>query len=159
MKPSIPQGAGAGGPIRNGAGPNGGPLTANPNQLDRLSKMNPEQRERQLSKLPPERRAKIEQNLKSYNAMPEADRQHLKQQFENFKQMPPEQQEAVRKSFRQFTALPEDRRMVIRQELGALRSMTADQREQRMESGEFRSRFTPHERNLLDNLTKVMPPE
>ncbi len=149
----MERGPGPGG-MPKGSGPG---LQANPNVFERLNRMNPQQRERALSKLPPERREKIEQGLKRYNDLPEQDRDHLRQQFQNFKQLPPEQQDALRKNFRQFTALSEDRRIVVRQELSQLRAMTPEQRKQRMDSEEFRSRFDGHERQLLDNFTRLMP--
>ena len=133
-------------------------MAGNPNVFERLNRMNPQQRERALSKLPPERREKIENGLKRYNSLPEQDRDQLRHRFENFKQLPPEQQDALRRNFRQFTALPDDRRVLVRQELNQLQSMTPDQREQRMQSEEFRSRFDGRERKLLDNFTRLMPP-
>ena len=126
-------------------------------QIERLSKMPPAQRDRALSKLPPNRKAMLEDRLERYNRMTPKQRERLKNDYEMFQKLSPEKQDEVRRSFRQLTEMPEDRRKQVRQELHRLRSMTADERKTRMDSEKFKSRFSDDERDLLANLSALAP--
>jgi len=65
----------------------------------------------------------------------------------------------VRKTFRRFNNLPEDRRQPVRQELRQLRGMSEADRNARMNSEEFRSKYSAGERQILENLTVLVPQE
>ncbi|MEP6534712.1 MAG: DUF3106 domain-containing protein [Bryobacteraceae bacterium] len=135
------------------------PPRARLNAVDRLSRMTPEQRQRALAKLSPERRAILEDRLERYNQLPAAQKERLRAQTETFQSMPPERQEAVRKTFRQFNNLPDDRRKPVQQELRRLRSMAEPERSERMNSEAFHNRYSPDERQILENLAALVPPE
>jgi hypothetical protein len=135
------------------------PPRAKLNALDKLSRMPPKQREQQLQKLSPERRAVIEDKLEKYNRLPQAQKDRLRAQTEVFQNLPPERQDAVRRTFRKFNTLPEDRRKPVRQELQELRGMPEAERNARMNSEEFRNKFSPGERQILENLTNLVPQE
>src|SRR5215467_11793844 len=78
--------------------------------LERFSRMTPDERQRALDRLPPERREKIEQQLRQYNSMSPVERRQL----EAFRDLPPERQETVRRIYRRMNNLPEDRRTAVR---------------------------------------------
>jgi Protein of unknown function (DUF3106). len=130
---------------------------AGPGAFERLSKMPPAQRQHVLEKLPPERKAKVESRLEEYNNLPPAEKQRLHEQVESFHQLPPEKQDAVRRLFQRFNNLPEERRGTVRQEFQDLRRMSPEDRRARINSDEFRNKFTQNEQHLLDNLAKAMP--
>ncbi len=134
------------------------PPRARLNAVDRLSKMPPQQRQRELEKLPPERRAKLEERLEKYDKLPPAQKERLRAQTEVFQNLPPDRQEAVRKSFRRFNTLPEDRRLPVRDELRRLRKMPENERNARMESDDFRNKYSPGEQQILQNLASLVPP-
>jgi hypothetical protein len=127
------------------------------NNLDRLSRMPPAQRQRALEKLSPERRAQVEDRLEKYNQLPQAQKDRLRAQTETFQNLPPERQEAVRRMFRRYNNLPEDRRQPVRDELRQLRGMPESERNARMNSQEFWNKYSPGERQILENLTKLVP--
>jgi hypothetical protein len=126
-----------------------------PTPLERWSRMTPEERQRALAKLPPERRRELQQKLQQYRSLPPAERQQLREKYQAFSQLPPEQQNHARDLFRQFNSLPEDRRPIVRQEYEELRSMPESERAARVNSEAFRSRFTPGEQQMLQDLART----
>jgi hypothetical protein len=133
------------------------PPRSNQNVVDRLSRMPEAQRQRVLAKLPPDRRARIENRLEKYNQLPQAEKDRLRAQAESFQSLPPEKQEAVRTNFRNFRNLPDDRRAPVREELRQLRGMSDEERKARMDSDEFRSKYSAGERQILENLSTLVP--
>lgn len=123
--------------------------------IDKFSEMSPEERRRVLDKLPPERRKRVEENLKDYqNLSPDQ-----KERLQRFQDLPPEKQRAARKVFRDMNGLPQDRKVEVRRELVRLRRMTPEDRETRYKSEEFRGRFSADERKILEEMTGLFPPE
>jgi len=126
--------------------------------LERLNRMPAEDRQRLLEKLPPERKAVVEKRLQHYNSLPPETKERLHQEYEYFQQLPPEKQMRVRELFRSFKDLPEDRRGPVRGAYQRLRALPPDERKRRLESEQFRSRFSPSEYELLRNLSGLLSP-
>lgn len=127
------------------------------NQIDRLSKMKPEERKRFLETLPPDRRETMERRLERYGRLTPEEREQLERSYESFEAMTPERREEMRRLFSRFNGVPEERRSVLRREVSSMRSMTADERKARLESDEVRDKYTSEERQLLSDLAKVLP--
>ena len=123
-------------------------------ELDRFDRMTPDQRQKALDRLPPERRQRIEQGLDQYRAMNPENRERLR----NFERMPEEQRDAVRQSFRRMQELPPRRRVVVRQEVQRLRGMSDAERESHMQSQDFRKRFDASEQGLVRDTVANLPP-
>ena len=68
------------------------------NPIDRWNQMSPEERERELAKLPPERARQIRERIRRYNQLPPREKQALREGYRKFSQLPPEKQEIVRQS-------------------------------------------------------------
>lgn len=100
-------------------------------ELDRFARMSPQERQKQLSKLPPERRQQIETRLERYQNLSPQQRQQLQQRFEAFQKMPPERQDAVRN------------------EIQNLRSLPPAQRKERLSSPDVQQNFSNDEQKLL----------
>ena len=130
---------------------------AGPTILDRLENMRPEQRQRLLENLPPARRKRLEQRLAAYEALPPAERERLRRQYDTFRSLTPEQKQAARRLFRRFTELPPARRQVLRQEGLRLGRMPWKQRQARMSSPDFQSRYSPEERQILRAIAAITP--
>jgi hypothetical protein len=126
-----------------------------PAPLERWNRMTPEERKQALAKLPPERRRELQQKLQQYRNLPPEQRQQLGERYKAFSQLPPEQQNRARELFRQFNSLPEDRRPVVKQEYEQLRAMPEAERNERMNSEAFRSRYTPAEQQMLRDLSQT----
>jgi Protein of unknown function (DUF3106) len=99
--------------------------------LERLAQMTPEQRQKALARLPPERRERVEQQLNRLD------------------QLPPDQKAQVLERYDAFQGLPRDRQAAVRAELQALRKMAFARRRARLNSPEFEQTFSPEEQRLL----------
>ncbi len=127
-KPAAPSKPAAGGK------PGGGlknPQVKAVEDLDRFSKMSPQDREKALSKLPPQRRAAFEQRL------------------EHYQKLTPEQQARVRQRVEEMESLPKDRQNAVRQEIQRITALPGPQRKRILSSEEFRQRFSPDEQRLV----------
>ncbi|SRR5579884_2363494 len=125
--------------------------------LERLDRMTPEQRERVLERLPPERRQRVEQQLEQYHNMTPEQRERLQQRYQWFSQLPPERQEAIRKGFQRFQKLPAERQGAVREEVQRLNALPEAEREERMNSDEFRSRFNKREQQIIRDVAGAIP--
>lgn len=100
-------------------------------QIEQLQKMTPEEREKALANLPPDRRQQVEKQLDRLNQLTPQQRQQLDQRYETLQSLPPARQRAVR------------------QELQNLRSMPVPERRARLASDEFKQQFSPQEQALI----------
>ena len=123
--------------------------------IERWIRMPPAERQRALARLPPERRRQIQERIRQYQLLSPEERQALRQRYNRFSELPPDQQNEARALFRQFRALPEDRRRAMRKELQQLRSMPEADRQRRMAGEDFRNRFSPSEKLMLQYLARV----
>ena len=135
------------------------PITPVGPVLDKLMRMSPAQRQRQLAKMTPERRVQLEKRLDQYDRLKPEQRERLLAQAETFRSMPADQQQTVRATVRRLNSLPENRRPPVRRELRLLRTMPEVQRTARMNAPQFQKRFSPEERDIIETLAKLVPPE
>jgi predicted Fe-S protein YdhL (DUF1289 family) len=128
--------------------------------LDRWNSMSPEQRERALQKLPPERQQQIRRRLERFNSLPKEEQDRLRSRYERFSSLPPDRQQTVRRQIRNWSQLPDERRPVVSREFDQLRRLTPEERQARIQSDEFRARFSPHEQRILSDLSDnlALPP-
>ena len=100
-------------------------------ELERFQKMSPADREKELQKLPPERRAQVEQRLQRLDSLPPAQRERQLKRLEALGDLQP------------------DRRNAVRDELQNLRGMTKEQRKARLSSDAVKKNFSPEEQKIL----------
>lgn len=100
-------------------------------QIERLQHMTPEQREKALANLPPERREQIEKQLDRLDQLSPQQRRQLDRRFETLQSFPPA------------------RRRAVRQEVQSLRAMPFAERRARLASGEFQQQYSPAEQDLI----------
>jgi hypothetical protein len=124
--------------------------------VDRFNRMSPEERQKALAKLPPERRKRIEDRLNRYNSLTPDQRRELRFRYQAFNQLPPEKQNQARRLFRQFGELPQQRQGPLRQEFESLRAMPDAERRARMNSDEFLNKYDSHEQKLLGDLSGLL---
>jgi hypothetical protein len=96
--------------------------------------MSPEEREKTLSKLPPDRRDQIQKQLNRLD------------------QLTPEQRQVLDSRFERLQTFPSERQQAVRQELQSLRGMPAKDRRARLHSDEFKQQFSPEERELIEGV-------
>src|SRR5438067_2310518 len=97
---------------------------AGPTPIDEFQRMSPQERQKALTKLPPDRAEKLRKQLKEYSQLTPEQQATAKEQLEIFRHLPPERQQAMRKAFHKFSQQPTDRQDAIRQELNQMRGMT-----------------------------------
>lgn len=124
--------------------------------LERWNEMSPEERQKRLERLPPERRRQIEERLAEYRSMTPDQREQLRMRVETFSLLSPEKQAQARRLFHRFTLLPQERQQPLRDEFQRLRDVSEAERRARMSSEDFRKSYTPHERRLLFELTNLL---
>jgi Protein of unknown function (DUF3106) len=136
----------------------GAPKLPNPGLIvQQLMQMTPEQRERALEKLPPQRQAQIRQRLRQFDNLPKQQQERRLQQLKMLSSLPPETQSLVRRQIQAFNRLPEDRRQVVAVELQRLRRVSDSDRRARIASEEFQSSFSPSEQQILSDISGNMP--
>ena len=68
--------------------------------------MTPEEREKALQKLPPERQQRIREQIQHFNSLPPGEQDRLRERYQRFSALPPETQDAMRRDMRRFRELP-----------------------------------------------------
>lgn len=137
-------------------GPGGGPAApkrSSDEQIQRLAQMSPAQREKALSNLPPERRARLEAGITRWNQTPA----QLKALNDKFQSLPPEQQKRIRQLSQRIKTLSPDRKTAVTQELNRLRNMPEERRQKRLESPAVRKNFSPDEQEILRETPGLLP--
>ncbi len=121
----------------------------------RLQQMTPEEREKALSRLPPARRAQIEQRIQNFEKQPLAVQERNLHRLERLNSLPPPRRKEVRQSMNQFRDLPDDRKRAINQALLRMSSMPDDERRAYMTTDDFRGRFSPDDQRMVGNLAEI----
>jgi hypothetical protein len=141
--------------------PAAGQRILNPESLAaRLMLATPEQRQRALALLPPERQEQIRKQLEWFDSLPKAQQDVQIRRLERFASLPPGQQAIVRLRMQAFAKLPPARRQAIQRALVLLQTLTRDRRAALMNSPAFRSRFSPDEQKIIEDLSDawLLPP-
>jgi len=125
--------------------------------IDEFQNMSPEERQKQLESLPPEQRKKLEERLRKFDQLPPAQQQTLKNMYTRLNQLPPERQTAVRKALNKFSEEPPDRQQAMRDELKGMASLPEQDRQARMSSPDFRSRFNGKEQGIVRDMSALLP--
>ena len=108
--------------------------------IRRFFRMGPEERQAALDRLPPVRRAQLEQRL------------------ERLERMRPEDRERTIRRMELFDAIPPRRRPLVQTAIQRLRGMPAPARQRYLESEDAKLRFDPDELELLRDVSGL-PPE
>lgn len=129
---------------------------ANRNFIERWSRLTPAEKDRALSKLPPERRREFQRKLDDYERLSPQERNALRQRFERFSAMTPEQQDRMRSLYRELRALPPERRQAVNRALRRLRDMPEADRGPLLRSETFRNRFSAEERRIINDAANLL---
>ncbi len=127
--------------------------------VDRWNRMSPEDRERALQRLTPERRERLRAQMDRFNNLPPEERDRLRRRYDQFRLMPPQKQARAREIFKELTELSPDRRRTLRREVERLRALPESERNARLESEDFRSRFSASERKMVRELGNLISPD
>jgi uncharacterized protein DUF3106 len=152
-KPAPKNPGKAGGAPKKGGGGLYNPL----NPVQRLWQMTPEQRERVLEQLPPERQAQMRQQLEKFDSLPAAQKERLSRLAQPLTALPPAKQRIVYQGIVGINHLPEDRKKPVRQELLSLLEMSKEERAARLASDEFKTKYSRQEQKILSDLSTNLP--
>jgi hypothetical protein len=135
--------------------------------LNEHRNMPPEQQRKALEsdpgfrRLPPQRQQQLRNQLQRFNNMPPEQQSRMLNRMETWEHLTPEQKGQARGLYQRWQQLPPDRRQAVKGALQTLRAMPPDARQRAIESDDYKKRFTPEERNMLDGASKLplAPPE
>lgn len=142
---------------KNSAAAHANPARNPADTVEQLSRMNAEERMRALSALPPAQQAFVSRGLERLDQLTPAAREQWLTRFRRFQSLSPEQKTDIRKMVMKFLTLPEPRRLAIKTELDALSKLSDAQRAQVLSSEDFRDRFNPGEREIIEKSSQVLP--
>lgn len=120
--------------------------------IDRWNRMSPEEQQKFLAKFPPDKRKKIEERLNQYKNLPA----EVRSRPQTFSQLPPEKQDQARRAWAQYGKLPKDRQPLLRNEYENLRNMPEAERNARINSDEFRSKYNANEQSILRDFSGLL---
>ena len=132
------------------------PTKASRTPIDEFQTMSPQERQKALDRLPPKEREQLEKRLQRFNELPPEQQRVLKNMYSRLNQLPAGRQDAVRKSINQFFETPPERRQIMREELRGLGAMPESEREARMSSAEFHSKFSTAEQEIVRNMSELL---
>jgi hypothetical protein len=144
---------------RGRVGPLRRPPPAAMTAVDLWNAMTPEERERALRRLPPERRRRIREQIARFNSLPAMEQRRLRERYRRLNALPPERQETVRQQLRRLRELPPERRRTLAREARLLRALPEPERAARIEGEEFRTAYSPEERRILQDLAGILARE
>ena len=93
--------------------------------------------------------------LQRFNSLPPQRQDRILNRMETWEHLTPQQKQQARQVFGQLQQLPPGRRRTVETTIRDLRAMPPEQRQQVIDSGHFRDMFSPQERDLLNNATKL----
>ena len=141
-------------PARPG-GPKGRP--GNPAMaVDRWNAMTPEERQKALDKLPPQRQKEILARIERFNNLPKEEQDRLRRRAERLAELSPERRQKVLKQIARFSQLSTDRRQALSHELESLRPLSESERNTRMSSEEFRGHYSADEQAMIRDLAQLL---
>ena len=126
---------------------------ANDDLVEKLAKMPPTQRQKALSDLPADRRAKVESGLDRWSKLSPQQKAYQ----EKFRTLPPETQKRIRELSNRIKTLPKDRKGAVQAEIQQLRNMPPAQRQKILSSPEVKKNFSHDEQEILKESPNLLP--
>jgi hypothetical protein len=149
---------------------NGGPKRApnsdpqrfvNPaNPVTMLFNASPEQRDRALEKATPEQQEQARKLLAWYDNLSPGEKQIQLERVQRFQQMSPAERGEIRRQMQALNQLQQPRKGLVAQALRRLQRMPDDQRQEVLNSEQFKSTFSADEQKIITTLGQIwFPPE
>ena len=108
-----------------------------------------------FKKLPPHRQAQLLQRLQNFSSLPPRQQQRILNRMETWEHLTPEQKRQRNQLNRQIRELPLERRLLLIKTIRGMRDLTPEQREQLLNSNDFKEMFSDHERDLLGGAARL----
>jgi len=123
-----------------------------PAEQRRFMANNPE-----FQRLSPERQELIRERLRQWNSMPPRMKERVREREEILEGLSPAQRQEARNIFPQWRELTPERRQAVMEAFRHLRDLSPKQRQPYLDSQQVREQFSPHERDILSGLDKLLP--
>lgn len=111
----------------------------------------------EFQRLPPGRQELIRARLRQWNSMPPEQKERVREREEILEGLSPAQRQEARDIFPQWRDLTPGRRQAVMVAFRHLRDLPPDQRRPFLDSQRVREQFSPHEREILEGLNKLLP--
>lgn len=121
------------------------------------SQANSLRQERGFNQLPQQQQQRLIDRLHQIDSMPPDQRQRTLGRIENMERLAPGRRQEVRSSAQELGAMDPSRKQQVRGAFRTLRDLPPGEREQALNSPEYRSQYSDHERQILSNLLSVEP--
>lgn len=125
--------------------------------IQRLASMSKADRAKAIEKLEPAKRQRIENGLRHIDNLGPAEKQRILDQYRRFASLDPQRKKQLRTAIFEFHTLPEDRRLLVRKEIDAMHTMSKAQLQQTLNSEQFKTKFTPEERSIIERTQAILP--
>jgi len=125
------------------------------NWLRHYQDMSPAQQRRalendpQFRRLPPQQQARLRNRLQHFSGLPPEQRERVLSRMETWEHLTSDQKTRAHQLFQQFKQLPPDRRQAVNRAIREMRSLTPGQRDQLINSEQYRDSFSLQERVIL----------
>jgi hypothetical protein len=112
-----------------------------------------------FKKLPQQRQNELRERLKKFNSLPPEKRNQALQRMEFLAKLTPQQRQQLRDANQQLQGLPPERRVAVHKAVRHLRRLPGVERQQVIQSDDFRSTFSDQEQKLISQLAELNPSE
>ncbi|MGA2978788.1 MAG: DUF3106 domain-containing protein [Terriglobales bacterium] len=125
------------------------------NWLRRYKDLPPAQQRRalendpQFRKLPPQQQTRLRNRLQHFSSLAPQQQERVLSRMETWEHLTPNQKQQARQLFQQFKQLSPDRRQAVNRAIREMRGLTPAQRDQFINSEQYRNSFSLQERVIL----------
>lgn len=107
--------------------------------------------------LAPQQQDLMRQRLQRFNSLTPEQQDRMLDRMEVREHLPPEQRQEENELAQRYHGLPSGRQQAVKSAVNELRSVSPQERQQRLSSPEFRSRFTDNEREIIGQALEIRP--
>jgi hypothetical protein len=108
-----------------------------------------------FQKLPPQRQTQLLQRLHHFSGLPAQQQERILSRMETWEHLTGAQKQEAKILFQQIQQLPPPRRRMLSTAVRGMRDLTPQQREDRINSDQYKSMFSDHERQLLSGAVRL----
>jgi len=99
--------------------------------------------------LSPQQQQRLEERLHQFNSMSPEQQDRFLNHVDEYEHMPPGTRQEAQDLYRREQGLPPSRQQAVRNAVRELNSLSPEERQERLSSPEYRSRFTDNEREII----------
>ncbi len=108
-----------------------------------------------FQKLPPQRQTQLLQRLQHFSSLPAQQQERILSRMETWEHLTGDQKQQAKALFQQIQQLPPPRRRMLSKAVRGMRDLTPQQREDLINSDQYKSMFSDHERELLSGAARL----